>query len=176
MISADATYGMGHILRPNENIFKEFDYYDTAPCLYGSITIDGQKTKTATRTCISRSGSSSDGTDVVVDNTHYRELAYHLIDGRMYHVSPTDEEIAVATENGATQNIPVNIKRSVEFLTKKGNIAIIEYPNIFGDEINDENIFRGFAKKVTESWGKIYEKENSTPIEERHREFAEKFL
>ena len=50
------------------------------------------------------------------------------------HVSPTDDEIIAATQNGTTPSLAVDQIRFVEFMTPKGNIAHIEYPNFFNLE------------------------------------------
>ncbi len=53
------------------------------------------------------------------DVTHYEDRYYHTIPSLWKHISPTDEEIAAESINGVTPSTPVDIKRSVEFLTAK---------------------------------------------------------
>ncbi len=66
-----------------------------------------------------------------VDKTQYEDRYYHTIPSVWSHISPTDDEIIAAKTNGMTPSLPVDQIRYVEFLTPKGNVARINYPNFF---------------------------------------------
>ncbi len=68
--------------------------------------------------------------------------------GFLKHVSPTDEEISAAESNGVTPSLPVDMVRYLEFLTPKGNIARINYPNFFEAPITDRASIRAWLKNV----------------------------
>lgn len=117
-------------VRPDENFFVEAKRYNgETECLVGSLTVDNQERKN-NKPCIEMVHGGDDGSEQV-NFTNYRDLRYHTIEGILYHISPTEQEIAAAESAGVTPNIPVNINRSVEFLTKKGNTVTVQYPNFF---------------------------------------------
>lgn len=107
-------------LRPDANFLIEAARYSTnTACLVGAISIDGQKIENNNSCVYTYKEGGKDGETYTVNNTNYRNLNYHTIDGILYHISPTNDEIAAAESNGVTPNLPINIDRSVEFLTKK---------------------------------------------------------
>lgn len=67
----------------------------------------------------------------MVDNTRYENQFFHTIPSILHHVSPTESEISAAKSNGLTPSLAVDMDRYVEFLTPKGNIAQLHYPNFF---------------------------------------------
>lgn len=91
------------------------------------LTLDGQVIKRIARTCIMIGGD----TESSVDTTTYENQIFHTIPSLLHHISPTDDEIAAAKQNGVTPSLPVDMIRYVEFLTPKGNIAHLTYPNFF---------------------------------------------
>lgn len=107
-------------LRADANFLVEAARYsNNTACLVGTIIVDGHKIDNNNSCIYTYKEGGSDGETYTVNNTNYRNLNYHTIDGILYHISPTDEEFKAAEDNGATPSIPVNINRSVEFLTKK---------------------------------------------------------
>jgi hypothetical protein len=58
-------------------------------------------------------------------------VSYHTIPSLLRHVSPTSAEIEAAKNTNITPSLPIDMVRYVEFLTPKGNIARINYPNFF---------------------------------------------
>lgn len=112
-----------------------------------------------------------------MDYTNYRTLNYHTIDGILYHISPTEEEIAAADENGATPSLPININRSVEFLTKKGNIATIAYPNFYRmDATTVEGVRAWLREDANRQWNEILARENATNQSEFDANISENIL
>ena len=140
------------------------------------LTLDGQ-TWNNNRSCIYET-SGSDGESGTRENyTSYRSLKYHTIDGIMYHISPTPEEFAAADANGATPNLPININRSVEFVTKKGNIVKIQYPNFFRTDAKTIPEMRAWLKADSENqWNAIVAKENATTQSEFDANISTNFL
>lgn len=99
------------------------------------------------------------------DITHYEDRYYHTIPSLWKHISPTDEEIVAATTNGVTPSTPIDIKRSVEFLTAKGNIARFEYPDFFQSPGKDVATVRAWLKDLSEKqWNAVIAKENATTL------------
>ncbi len=54
-----------------------------------------------------------------IDTTVREDYNYRLIPGFLKHISPTDEEISAAEQNGVTPSLPVDMVRYLEFLTPK---------------------------------------------------------
>lgn len=100
---------------------------DPNNCLVGTITVDGSIIAEKDNECTLQAGA--DGT--LNNNTTYRSIVYHTIDSLSHHTSPTVEELAAAKKNGSTPSLAIDTKRYVEFITPKGNVARIEYPNFF---------------------------------------------
>lgn len=171
-------------LRPEANIMNEIARYNgSTGCLVGSVSIDGQKYSN-NRTCIyrynsgssNRTGSSKDD-DIIVNYTNYRTLTYHTIDGILRHISPTQEEIAAADKNGVTPNLPIDINRSIEFLTKKGNIATLQYPNFFRMQASTIDEVRAWLREnANKQWSAIVDKENATNQPDNEATIAENVL
>lgn len=91
----------------------------------------------------------------------------------MYHISPTQDEISAADANGVTPNLPINIVRSVEFVTKKGNIAKIEYPNFYKSSATSVEEMRAWLKSESDrQWNAIVQKENQTSQTEDEAKIA----
>jgi hypothetical protein len=64
-----------------------------------------------------------------------------------------------------TPSLPVDIVRYLEFLTPKGHIARIDYPNFFEIQGNDIPSVRAWLKRLSDTtWKTIIDKENSTNI------------
>ncbi len=81
----------------------------------------------------------------------------------MRHISPTDEEITAAETNGVTPSLPVDTVRYLEFLTPKGNIARINYPNFFEAPTTDKAAVRAWLKNISDQqWNAIITRENTT--------------
>ncbi len=95
----------------------------------------------------------------------YQNLSYHTIPSLLTHISPTSEEIGAATANSITPNIPVDMVRSVDFLTPKGNIATFTYPDFFKAPGNTVAEMRTYLKNLSESeWNKVITTENGTNL------------
>ncbi len=145
------------------------DYEKTA-CLQWWLILDGKyfdgTLMTPTPTLL---GSScklwwSESTEPV-DNTRYEDRYYHTIDSLMKHVSPTEAELQAALSNGATPSLAVDVIRSLEFLTPKGNIAKFTYPNLFIAPATDIASMRTWLKTLSESeWNAVISRENSTTL------------
>ena len=113
----------------------------------------------------------------MVNYTNYRTLKYHTIDGVLRHISPTQEEISAADKNGVTPNLPIDINRSIEFLTKKGNIARLQYPNFFRMQATTVDEVRSWLRDdANKQWTTIFEKENSTTQSDNEATIAENVL
>lgn len=135
--------------------------FPNKPCFAGTMKLDGVTVATANNTCIETIGSWEDFTQV--DKTVRENWNYRTIPGFLKHISPTDDEIAAAETNGVTPSLPVDMVRYLEFLTPKGNIARINYPNFFEAPLTDRASVRTWLKTLSESqWNNIIQKENST--------------
>lgn len=103
--------------------------YTSRTCFVGKLYLNGIVLKEATASCIKMEGFGDDMHEV--DKTIYEDRYYHTIPSVWSHVSPTDDEITAAKSNGMTPSLPIDQIRYVEFLTPKGNVARINYPNFF---------------------------------------------
>lgn len=111
------------------------------------------------------------------DKTTYRDIVYHTIDGISHHTSPTIEELAAAKKNGATPSLAIDTVRYIEFVTPKGNIARLEYPNFFRASGNTVAELRDWLRKEAErQWREILEAEAATSIPQEHLEIAVRYL
>lgn len=130
-------------------------------CYAGSLYLDGSKVKTITKTCI----YSND--NWTTDETLYQDQYFHTIPSVLRHISPTDEEFNAAKKNGVTPSLPVDMIRYVEFLTPKGNIARLTYPNFFDAPGNDLATVRAWLKEFSHNeWMDILNTENVTVLSE----------
>lgn len=114
----------------------------------GEIVLDGQVIEKSDRSCTMLVGSAEDST--MGDKTTYRDIVYHTIDGISHHTSPTIEELAAAKKNGATPSLAIDTVRYIEFVTPKGNIARLEYPNFFRASGNTVAELRDWLHKESE--------------------------
>jgi hypothetical protein len=136
--------------------------YSSRTCYAWDLILDGAKIKTATRTCISTTGWEDSRE---IDTTTYENKRFHTIPGFIRHISPTDDEISAALNNGVTPSLPIDLQRYIEFLTPKGNIVKLSYPNLFDAPIDSVNSVRLWLKNISDSeWKNIIDKENSTTI------------
>lgn len=78
----------------------------------------------------------------MIDSTIYEDQEYHTIPSIVFHKSPTVDEYESAKKNGATQSLAIDHDRYVEFLTPKGQLARIMYPNFFRIEADSVEEFR----------------------------------
>jgi hypothetical protein len=144
------------------------DYNEGGSCLYGSLILDqqyfdGTRLVSTEQAIGNQCKQVSDSNES--DNTRYENRYYHTIDSLVKHVSPTQREIMAAKENGSTPSIPVDIIRSVEFLTPKGNIAKLTYPNLFQAEGSTVPEVREWLKKISQTeWASILDRENTTTL------------
>ena len=87
----------------------------------------------------------------------------------MHHTSPTDDELSGALIAQATPSLAVDTIRSVEFLTPKGNKAVLTYPNLFKAEGSDVVSVRAWLKNTSDTdWNRIISEENAksmTPLD-----------
>lgn len=112
-----------------------------------------------------------------IDNTTYRDIYYHTIDSMIHHTSPTTEEVAAAQENGATPNLPVDIVRSVEFMSPNGIALMLRYPNFFSipvDKTLDE--IKAFVKNDLDNQWSWMSYQNSILISEEDAGIAHDYL
>lgn len=175
IVSEGAEVRVAIPIRVDDNFFAEMNRYSgSTRCMVGDLIIDGKKFSNHNE-CIEY--HRWDDEDVRVNYTNYRNLNYHTIDGILYHISPTDEEFKAAEDNGATPSIPVNINRSVEFLTKKGNIAKIQYPNFYKMSAKTVDEVRAWlAEDSRRQWNAILETENSTTQSDFDANISENIL
>jgi hypothetical protein len=96
------------------------------------------------------------------DRTIYRNYAFHTIPSLLKHVSPTPSELDAAENNGATPGLPIDIIRSVEFLTPRGAKAKFTYPNLFDAPTESVQSVRDWLKNISlTEWNAILAKESS---------------
>lgn len=101
----------------------------------------------------------------VIDTSEYVSVSYHTLEGILRHISPTDAEIAAAKSSGATPSLPIDTIRYVEFVTPKGNIARIHYPNFFQTPATDIASFRAWLSDISRNdWNSIIAQENATNL------------
>ena len=137
--------------------------YSTRSCFAGSLILDGRVVKQGNNVCITYGNPESGNPDI--DTTVYENRSYRSIPSLWKHLSPTSEEIAAATQNGVTPSLPVDIKRSIEFLTAKGNIARFEYPDFFTTPNGDIASLRAWLKDFSEKqWKDIISRESTTSL------------
>lgn len=168
-------------IRP-EDFMKEIERYSgNTDCLVGNITLDGKVIRSVNRVCrYSYRPSGENSSTSSFNHTNYRSLNYHTIEGILRHVSPTQEELKAAEDNGVTPNLPINTTRYIEFVTKKGNIARMDYPNFFRAPIDEQTTvqhLRDWLEAESErQWKAIIEKERATEQTTEAAEVATKFL
>lgn len=122
---------------------------------------------TSTDTCIYADPS----TRARIDRTKYQDVTYHTIPGILRHASPTDTEFDAAVQNGATPNLPIDMVRYLEFMTPKGNIARIDYPNFFTLSGNTVAEVRASLKTLSEqTWAKIITTESGSVLSEKEKQ------
>lgn len=153
-----------YTIRP-KSIFEEMALYASQPkCFVGSLIVDGKIQYRAENTCdfstpwIGLPVNGKKIGNVEVEETNYRDIRFHTIDGFAEYVSPTEAEIEAAKKNKATPNLPVNVDGYVEFYSKKGNVFSVTFPNFFRDAF-DEKSLRDQSQTV---WKNIIDKENTT--------------
>jgi hypothetical protein len=150
--------------------------YSTA-CTYGTISIDGRYLNGAGSLgstpsnfgtpCITDTAATESSDASSTDNTLYQNQSYHTITSLLHHVSPTDDEIAAATANGATPSLAINVIRSVEFLTPSGAVEKVDYPNFFSEDAPDTTVadMREWLSSISSSaWSPIVNRESTRPI------------
>jgi hypothetical protein len=144
--------------------------YTSTPCLYGTISIDGRYYDGSSilapspayfwAQCLSP-GDPEAGTPGT-DTTIYRNYVYHTIPSTLRHISPTITELAFAEANGATPSLPIDVIRSVEFLTERWNRAEIIYPNFFEAPLTSITDVRTWLRDISNTaWNKIISEESS---------------
>ncbi len=162
--------------------------YSSRNCFSGSLNLDWKVISTINRPCITfdinsnpldntnTNGNSVDSTNTdgninntitgtMVDNTRYENQFFHTIPSILHHVSPTESEISAAKSNGLTPSLAVDMDRYVEFLTPKGNIAQLHYPNFFVTPWTDVPSVRAWLSTLAQNdWNAIIAKENSTSV------------
>lgn len=161
------------------SLAKSFEDYDARTCFVGNVYVDGASEKALNHLCyLDESGviysslasiplTSSGYSDI----THYENRYYHTVPSLWKHISPEEKEIAAAKENGVTPSLPVDIKRSVEFLTAKGNIARFEYPDFFQSPGKDGATVRAWLKTLSDQqWNAVITKENATTLSSYEQE------
>lgn len=98
-----------------------------------------------------------------MDTTVYEDRVFHTIPSLLHHISPTDDEIQAAEDNGVTPSLPVDMVRYVEFLTQNGKIARINYPNFFSAPAGNRAEFRAWLKTLSEKEWKSVAESSGTP-------------
>ena len=102
------------------------------------------------------------------DNTQYKNIVFHTIPSLYQHISPTDEEIAAAKANKVTPSLPIDMVRYVEFVTPRGNIARIHYPDFFSIEGSDIASARNWIREqAMGEWQAIIDREQATTLSEK---------
>lgn len=147
--------------------------YSQSSCLRGSLILDakyfdGEKMTDQETALGNICKIESDSTSS--DNTRYENRYYHTINSLVKHTSPTDTEIQAIDKNGSTPSTPVDIVRTVEFLTPRGNIAKLTYPNFFALEGSSIGEVRAWLTNLSNEWNAIIAKENTTtlsPLDEK---------
>lgn len=150
------------------DFFEEIDRYDLAPCLIGKITLDNEVIRERDEQCTNIDDESE---------SVRRDIRYHTIEGILHHTSPTDEEIEAAEVNGMTYSLPIDVERSIEFITPKGNHAVIKYPNLFqtpATTIDDMRVW--IDQMINTQWNEILTQERNTPFSDAHVEIAREYL
>ncbi len=67
-----------------------------------------------------------------LDVSTYETQYFHTInDSRVFHKSPTDEEMNAAKKNATTPSLPIDHDRYVSFYIAPANSHVIYYPNLF---------------------------------------------
>lgn len=101
------------------------DYYTyskdlpVAPCTVSKLELDGQVVKQAGGFC----GNATDRENVY----SFKTLSGYILE----HKSPTDEEYGEETKNMATQSLPSDRDRYVDYLDKDLQYRKVTYPNFF---------------------------------------------
>ncbi len=152
---------------------EEYDRYKntTEPCLEGSIFIDGSQLVSSTKNplCVKKRrtgwGWWEWGDVTTIDNTIYRNLYYHTLSWYLKHESPTQIELQEAARSGVTPNLAIDIVRSFEFQTPKGNVVSIEYPNFFRANVNTPQEVRDYLRQESQrQWDAILAQEQATTL------------
>ena len=129
---------------------KSLSDFTSRGCYVGTLILDGRAIASANRFC--------------GDSTTYESQSYHTIPSLLRHPSPTVAELDVAAKNTMTPSLAIDMVRSVEFLTPKGNRAVIEYPNFFELQGNDVASVRAWLRDQSQkSWNSILQNEQNTP-------------
>ena len=83
----------------------------------------------------------------ITDRTEYEAENFNTIDdSRVFHKSPTDEEIEAAEKNGATPSLPIDHDRYVSFHTAPNHDKTIYYPNLF--RFDEQKILEKHKDKI----------------------------
>lgn len=82
----------------------------------------------------------------------------------MRHQSPSNEEFAEAEKTGVTPSLGIDAEHFVEFVTRKGNIAKIYYPNYFTQTTTEVASESDDKFSLRKQWQKVLETENNTNI------------
>jgi hypothetical protein len=67
-------------------------------------------------------------------------------DSRVFHKSPTDDELSVAESTKSTPSLPIDHNRYVTFSHTVGGEYTIKYPNVF--RFNELSIVTKFKDKI----------------------------
>ncbi len=137
--------------------------YANRSCLVGSIYVDGKSIASANRSCIYTYADSEGAYTYTVDNTDYEDRYYHSVPSILTHISPTPEEYLAAETGITTPSLAIDEVRSLEFLTPKGNVARITYPNFFQAVGTDIPSLRKWLTDMSnQEWNAILAKENTS--------------
>lgn len=88
--------------------------------------------KATTTTTSSSSSNSNTASKMPIDLTTYETAIYrNMDDSRVFHKSPTNEEITAAQKASATPSIPIDHDRYLTFAYAVGGEWTMQYPNLF---------------------------------------------
>jgi hypothetical protein len=153
-----------HMVGISPKFRESYARYMGAPaCFEGTLTLDGKVIAGVSSPCITYPVSSGEASPSdATDNTTYEDQVYHTIPSILFHKSPTNDEYQSAKKNGATQSLAIDHDRYVEFLTPKGQLARIIYPNFFRMKAETVEDFRSELRELSEStWKTVMQNEQN---------------
>lgn len=95
-------------------------------CTVMTFTLGGSEFKKVGDTC-----SELDLEGISFDTTTYINYAYNKISSWIAHKSPTDEEYGAALKNMTTPSLAADKNRYIDFVSARGNVVKITYPNFY---------------------------------------------
>lgn len=102
------------------------DKFTIPKCTIIKFNLDGKEVKKVGETC-----EGLDTNNASIDTTTYIVHDYRKISSWIAHKSPTDEEYGAALKNMSTPSLAADKNRYIDFVSPKGNVVKIEYPNFY---------------------------------------------